>query len=321
MTNSPHPAFRSSPDSAVNSASRVPTAAVLRSVDRLAGSLVVNRWTYRPLRLLMRVFAPKVDTSGTSVIKEFDAGRGCLIVRPDSVSGDGAVFLIHGGGYVIGSNRDALGKAAMFARKCGVPVICPAYRLAPQDPFPAASDDCLAGWQWLLAHTESLGLDSTKLVVGGISAGGGLAAGLVQRLHDAGGIQPAAQLLVYPMVDDGTAARRELDKPRHRVWSNRNNRFGWTSYLGHSPGQEVPAYAVPARRHDLSGLPPAWIGVGTADLFLDENRMYAQRLADAGVEVDYVEVAGAIHGFDQANVDLAEVFNDSQASFIRRFTC
>jgi len=105
------------------------------------------------------------------------------------------------------------------------------------------------------------------------------------------------------------------------VWSNANNRFGWTGYLGHAPGQPSPPYAVPAAREDLSGLPPAWVGVGTADLFLDEDREYARRLTEADVEVDYIEVDGGIHGFNTAqDSPLAEAFDAAAVEFVRRRT-
>ncbi|NNF64073.1 MAG: alpha/beta hydrolase fold domain-containing protein, partial [Acidimicrobiia bacterium] len=129
-----------------------------------------------------------------------------------------AVLMIHGGGYVLGTNKDILMKAVGLARESGVPVFCPGYRLGPEDPLPAGLDDCHQAWTWLLQNASNHGVDPTKIVIGGYSAGGGLAAALAQRIHDDGGTQPAAQLLVYPMLDDATANRRELDKPRHRVW-------------------------------------------------------------------------------------------------------
>ncbi len=312
--------FRSEPDPAVTTATRAATGAEFRRTDRQFGWFVVNRWTYRVLRWAMRIAVPRMDLSGVRVTEDATVGHGLQIVRPDTIRGRGAILLIHGGGYVIGSNTDVLGKAAMFARECGVPVVCPGYRLGPEAPFPGGLDDCHAAWRWLLEHAAELEVDSAKIVIGGYSAGGGHAAALAQRVHDDGGVQPAAQVLVYPMLDDRTAARRDLDSPRHRVWSNRNNLFGWTSYLGHAPGDPAPPYAVPARRAELDGLPPAWIGVGTPDLFLDEDRAYAHRLRDAGVEVTYVEVDGAIHGFDAfGDSPLIRAFNASAVAFARRF--
>jgi acetyl esterase/lipase len=136
------------------------------------------------------------------------------------------------------------------------------------------------------------------VVVGGKSAGGGLAAALVQRLRDEGE-RPLAQWLFCPMLDDRTGARRDLDARRHRGWDNRLNRVGWRAYLGREPGAEVvPHYAVPARRENLAGLPPTWIGVGDIDLFHDEDAEYARRLRAAGVDTTVHVVPGAPHGFE-----------------------
>ena len=314
------PSLRFEPDPDVTSATRAPTAPEFRSADRQFGWLVVNQWTYRLLRRLASLILPKVDTSGVELAEEPTAGRGQLVVKPDTVTGDGAVLLIHGGGYVVGSSDEVRNQAIMLARECGVPVFCPSYRLGPEHPFPAGLDDCHAAWQWLIGRSSELGVDPAKVVVGGYSAGGGLAAALIQRIHDEGGAEPAAQLLVYPMLDDRTAARRELDKPRHRVWSNGNNRFGWSSYLGRAPGGSNPPYAAAASREDLSGLPEAWVGVGTSDLFLDEDREYARRMREAGVDVTYVEVDGGIHGFDVVgDTPLSQAFNASIVAFTNRF--
>jgi acetyl esterase/lipase len=191
---------------------------------------------------------------------------------------------------------------ALTARELGILVVSVEYRKAPEQPFPAALDDCSAGWKWLQGEAQRLGVEPTQVAVGGESAGGGLAASLAQRLHDVGAstdaATPIAQWLFYPMLDDRTAARDELDRLDHFVWNNRLNRFGWRSYLGVDPGSgAVPPYAVAARREDLRGLPPAWIGVGDIDLFYDEDRDYAERLRAAGVAATLDVVPCAPHGF------------------------
>jgi acetyl esterase/lipase len=102
------------------------------------------------------------------------------------------------------------------------------------------------------------------------------------------------------MLDDRTAARRELDTVKQFIWDNPLNAFGWRAYLGAEPGApNVPAYAVPARREDLSGLAPAWIGVGSIDLFRDEDVAYAERLTAAGVAARLVETPGGPHAFNR----------------------
>lgn len=185
------------------------------------------------------------------------------------------------------------------ARALDIVVVSADYRLAPHDPYPAALDDCHVVWRWLLHRAPERDIDVTRLAIGGQSAGGGLSAALVQRLHDEGGPQPVAQWLFCPMLDDRTAADRSLDAVDHFVWSNASNRVGWTSYLGQEPGADTTApYAVPARRRDLSGLPAAWIGTGDIELFRDEDRAYAAALEAAGVDATLDEVAGAPHAFE-----------------------
>lgn len=125
------------------------------------------------------------------------------------------------------------------------------------------------------------------------------AAALAQRLHDADGPGAVAQWLFCPMLDDRTAARRDLDAADHLMWHNRENRFGWSAYLGHDAGTaDPPPYAVPARRADVAGLPPTWIGVGDIDLFHDEDRAYAERLTAAGVDTTFVLAPGGPHAFE-----------------------
>ena len=313
--------FRTEPNTDVSTAKPAKTGPDFRGPDRQFGWMVINRWTRPVLLTLASKLAPKLDTTGVT-ITEVTAGAGTVqVVTPKACTGDGALLLIHGGGFVIGTNKDSLFLAVELAKQAGVPVFCPSYRLAPDHPFPAGLDDCHSGWTWLLDHASEHDVDPTKIVIGGVSAGGGHAASLAQRLHDEGGPQPAGQLLVYPMLDDRTAARRDLDKPRHRVWSNRNNLFGWSSYLGHAPGQPCAPYVSAARRDDLSGLPPAWIGVGGADLFLDEDRDYTERMRAAGVDVTYVEVDGGIHAFDAAqDSPLTKAFYASASEFVRRLT-
>ncbi|BEL05946.1 hypothetical protein Q0Z83_041370 [Actinoplanes sichuanensis] len=158
------------------------------------------------------------------------------------------------------------------------------------------------------ANAAALGVDPARIAAGGESAGGGIAASLVQRLHDAGGRQPVAQWLFAPMLDDRTAGRTELDELDHFVWNNNSNRFGWSSYLGRPAGAaEVPAYAVPARRSDLTGLAPAWLYTGDIELFHDEIVEYAARLRDAGVDTVLTIVPGGAHGFENwaATTELA----------------
>ncbi|GAA1511297.1 acetyl esterase/lipase [Agromyces terreus] len=237
----------------------------------------------------------KVDGVERRVVR--DGSVRVRVFTPADPNGS-ALLWIHGGGLVLGSAAGDDRFCGETAREVGAVVVSVEYRLAPRHPFPAAIDDVRDAFAWVQAHAGELGIDIGRIAVGGASAGGGLAAALVQRLHDEGETV-AAQWLFCPMLDDRTAADRSRDARAHLVWSNRSNLVGWRSYLGVEPGaSEVPAYAVPGRRTDLAGLPPAWLTWTDLELFADEDRAYAQALADAGVDVSFEVVAAAPHGFE-----------------------
>jgi acetyl esterase/lipase len=243
------------------------------------------------------------------------------IYQPVAPATNGAVFFIHGGGYVLGHAdiEDAL--CLRIVEALGITVVSVDYRLAPAHPFPAPLNDCMASWQWLQGHASELGVDPRRVVVSGQSAGGGLAAALTQRIHDEGGQQPAAQLLLCPMLDDRTALREELTRERHFVWNNDNNRGGWHGYLGQEPGSpEVPPYSVPARRESLAGLPATWLSVGTIDLFLEETIAYAKRLESGGVESELFLGEGGSHAFESyfPNSSISVAHWESMFAFVRR---
>jgi acetyl esterase/lipase len=210
-----------------------------------------------------------------------------------------ALYWMHGGGFIIGQPEQDEASNLAFARELGITVAAVRYRLAPEHPAPAAVEDAYAGLRWLHSQAERLKVDPARIAIGGASAGGGLAATLALVAHDRREVRPAFQLLVYPMLDDRTVTRRDLDTRHVRVWTTGSNAWAWSVYLGHAPGAETAsAYAAAARREDLTGLPPAWIGVGTLDLFHDEDLAYAKRLKASGVGCEVHVVPGAFHGFD-----------------------
>ena len=242
------------------------------------------------------------------------SGVGVRLFRPPGTSdrSPGMVW-IHGGGFVIGKAAQDDVLCRRYARELGVTVASVDYRMAPENHYPAQVEDCYEVLQWL-ARLPSV--DATRLAIGGASAGGGLAAALALWTRDRGEIQPAAQLLVYPMLDDRTVQRKDLDNPGHRLWNQSSNKFGWSAYLGDTD-RDV---AVPARRADLAGLPPTWMGVGTLDLFHDEDLAYAKRLTEAGVTCEVEVVEGAFHGFDGIvpKAEVSQQFFESQCAMLRQ---
>lgn len=250
------------------------------------------------------------DTSGIEVVA-LGSGAGVRLFRPVGVAEPTPALLwIHGGGYVIGTARQDDGLCRRFCKRLSITVASVEYRLAPEHPYPVPLEDCYSALTWLAGLP---GVDGGRLAIGGASAGGGLAAALALLARDRGEITPAFQLLTYPMLDDRSSAAAASSN--YRLWSTRSNRFGWAAYLGGAD----PRVAVPGRRDDLAGLPPAWIGVGTHDLFHDEDLAYAERLREAGVPCHVETVPGAFHGFDLVvpKAQVSRRFFESQCDGLR----
>ena len=248
-----------------------------------------------------RGFLPPTEPVDGVTVTEHDVpdGATAFVYEPAGrVRPGGALLWIHGGGMIMGTPEVSHHLCSLMARELGIVVVSARYRLAPEHPFPAGLDDCAAALRWLLSSADPLGIDRARVAVGGESAGGGLAATLAQRATDEG-LPLAFQLLVYPMLDDRTAVRTDHAGRGRLVWTPRSNAWAWKAYLGHRPGaEEGRPYAAAARRQDLTGLPPAWIGVGDLDLFHDEDVEYARRLAASGVPVDLHVQPGMPHGLD-----------------------
>ncbi|BDV31786.1 alpha/beta hydrolase [Microbacterium terricola] len=242
--------------------------------------------------------APRLPDGVTREFVELAHGTGVHVFAPEGGGSGAALLWIHGGGMVIGAAVQDHARCADLARDLGIVVVSVEYRLAPEHPYPVPLDDCHRAWEWLLTEAPLLDVDPARIAIGGQSAGGGLAAGLVLRVHDGGGPQPAAQWLFCPMLDDRTAANRELDGVRHFLWDNRANLAGWTAYVGSPGAADVAEYAAPARRTDFAGLPAAWVGAGDIELFYSEDRDYAERMQRAGVDVTLEVVRGGPHAFE-----------------------
>ena len=220
------------------------------------------------------------------------------IHRRKGLEGDlPCIYWIHGGGYVLGSPEQDDVRFDRWCQRFDAVGVAVQYRLAPENPYPAPIEDCYAGLKWVKENGAELGIDTSRVGIGGPSGGGGLAAALALVVRDRAEFAIDYQLLIYPMIDDTrTSVTANWDVP---VWNPKSNHFGWSSYLGELFGRDdVPAHAAPARATDLSGLPPTYIMVGTLDGFADEDITYAQRLNQAGVEVELHVYPGAPHGFE-----------------------
>lgn len=221
-----------------------------------------------------------------------------------------ALLWIHGGGTIMGHAAQDDKYLRKLSGRTGFAIAAVEHRLAPEHPYPIPVEDCYAALLWLARQPW---VDPDRVAIGGASAGGHFAAAVAQRAHDRNDVGITFQMLVYPMLDDRTGAQR--DGPRRIMWTESDNQLAWQWYLNGADPEE----AAPARRKDLSGLPPAWIGVGTLDLFYQESLEYARRLHEAGVPVHEEIVPGAFHAFDQIadKAPISSRFFESQCDYLR----
>lgn len=247
--------------------------------------------------MLGALAAPPLPTSVTVAEHVLPEGPILRVFHPRAGSAGArpALLWAHGGGYVFGHRAMDDHRLAGWVARFGCVAISVEYRLAPEHPYPAALDDCWASLRWVHDHADDLGIDPAAVGVGGLSAGGGLAAALALRARDEGGPAIAFQLLDSPMIDDrqATPSSRADDLV---LWSRDANAFGWRSYLGGGDG-DGDGYAAPARVTDLAGLPPTLVLAAGADGFRDEDVDYALRLSAAGVPTELHVYPGAPHGF------------------------
>ncbi|RMB80362.1 alpha/beta hydrolase [Streptomyces shenzhenensis] len=220
-----------------------------------------------------------------------------LYQRQDAQGASLTVYL-HGGGMFLGSLDTHDTQCRIYTHLSGVTLLSVDYRLAPEHPHPVPVEDCYAALRWAAANAADLGIDPARIAVMGDSAGGGLAAAVALLSRDRRGPDLAAQILIYPMLDDRTTVAPP-DLADTATWSAADNLTGWRCLLGDAAGgPDTPAYAAPARADNLTALPPAYIETGQLDLFRDENIAYAQRLSRAGVPVELIQYPAVPHAFD-----------------------
>lgn len=248
-----------------------------------------------------------------------------LICRPvapaPAGTGRPVIYHVHGGGMVLGNNRVGVDSPLAWAKELDAVVVSVEYRLAPEHPHPAPVEDVYAGLVWTAEHAEEIGGDPERIVIAGASAGGGLSAGLALLARDRKGPRAIGQLLMCPMLDDRNESPSTHQMAGLGVWDRTANETGWTALLGElRGGPDVPAYAAPARAEDLTGLPPAFLDVGSAETFRDEVVAYASRIWQAGGVAELHVWPGGFHGFDgfAPQAALSQAARAAQLLWLRR---
>lgn len=296
----------------------------LRSIK--AHTLPKNRWVLAAMQNLLsavnaihrRKFKPFITR--TTLVSSDNYPVPILLIRPEKLRSPApALVYYHGGAFVMKPAPQHFENALRYAREADCLVIFVEYRLAPKYPFPAGFNDCHAALRWAISNAEMLGIDKGRLVVGGDSAGGGLAAGVAQRAWQEDGISLCGQLLIYPCVD------LVCNRPSIAAFANVppfkevSTVAVAEAYLGHPISAGMPRYASPIYG-EVSHLAPAYVETPEFDLLHDQGNAYAHALIDKGVEVDLNEITGGIHGFDllATNSSVSKEAMQRRIQFLRR---
>ncbi|WP_245561867.1 alpha/beta hydrolase [Agromyces italicus] len=233
-----------------------------------------------------------------------------------------AIVNIHGGGMIVGHRSWEHARIADLVEELGVVGVNVEYRLAPEHPFPAGVDDNYTAVAWVAAHAAELGVDASRIVVMGGSAGGGFSAAVALMARDRGGPALAGQLLLCPMLDNTNTSVASRQYDGIGTWQREANLFAWRCVLGEelAGSPEAPAYAAPSRADDLSGLPPAFIEVGAAEMFRDEDVDYASRIWATGGQAELHVWQGGFHGFDMyaPEAEITKAALATRVSWLRR---
>ncbi|WP_437888680.1 alpha/beta hydrolase [Phytobacter sp. V91] len=248
--------------------------------------------------------------------------RVCVISPAAPAAPRMGILHIHGGGHLFGSPEQSLSLTSVTALQHDCVIVSVDYRLAPETVFPGSLEDCYAALVWMQEQAATLGIHPEHIGLMGDSTGAGLAASLALLARDRAGPQLAFQNLMFPMLDDRTVTETDPNPVTGEfMWTREYNHFGWHALLGREPGAEdISPYAAPARATDLHGLPPTWLGVGTLNLFVDENMRFARQLMRAGVAVEMAIWPGEYHGFSSdPEARVAKQAREQRQAWIARF--
>lgn len=219
------------------------------------------------------------------------------VYRPAGATGVlPGILYIHGGGMIMGTIEGDDEIASMLCEELQAVVVSTNYRKAPEHPHPAQVTDCYTALTWMAANSTDLGYDPERLVIYGGSAGGNLCIATAMMARDRGGPAICFMMPAYPMLDPSNTTASSHEVTDVGIWDRAGNIEAWEWFLG---GNEPDAYASPPLAEDLSGLPPAYIDVGSVDLFRDEDIAFVARLTASGVPVEFHLYPGAYHASER----------------------
>lgn len=244
------------------------------------------------------------------------------IYKPLKASGKPLPVMLycHGGGYALGNPEQSDSIMKDFIDKKDCIIVAPDYRKSINAPYPAALDDCYDTLKWIKENTEQLGARSDQIFVVGHSAGGGLTAAVSLLARDKKEVNIAFQMPIYPMIDDKRNLPSAVDN-NAPFWNSKLNAFGWDLYLGKlkTNGEEIPAYAAPARAENYHDLPPTITYVVDLEPFRDETIAYVDNLNKAGVATKFKIYPGCYHGFDVV-IPKAKVSKEAAAFMLNEYS-
>lgn len=238
------------------------------------------------------------------------------------------LYYVHGGGMIVGDRFSVVSASRLieWVQKYQLVLVTVEHRLPPEFPGRGAVDDCQAGLAWMAANASGLGIDPNRIILSGVSGGGGIAAGTALLNRDLGGPRLLAQALWCPQLDDRTdyssAQQFTSAAGTGYFWPRETHEFAWNMVLGegHETQSDVSAYIAANRADNLSELPPTFIDVGANEVFRDPAVEYATKLWAAGVDAELHVWPGAFHGFDAAfpGVPVSQASLDSREDWLRR---
>lgn len=303
--------------------------AFLATVERIpltAGTIIANR-------AVLDAATPSIEqqVEGRAVEWEHrivpgfggDPDIEVTVVRPRSRADAPApaMLSIHGGGMILGTRFFSTPELVEHAERLGVVGVSVEYRLAPEHPGPAQARDCYAALAWMVGTAGELGIDPERIVVAGISAGGGLAAATALMARDLGGPEIAGLVVSNPMLDERNATVSAHQYDGFGAWDRGNNDTAWNAVCGTARGTDaVSAYTSPSRAQSLAGLPPVFVDAGAAETFRDEAVEFASRIWATGGQAELHVWAGGHHGFAAggSSTRVGRAANAAQESWLMR---